>query len=218
MNIILLGCPGSGKGTQAEILCEKLQLLHVATGDIFREEIGKKTPLGLEVSNYLSSGRLVPDNLVMEVIKLKLNNETKGVLFDGFPRTVDQAEQLDNYFEQTGRRIEAVIFLNIIEQEVIQRMSSRRTCPKCGKIYNLITNPPKGLNVCDECQVELMLREDDKVGVIEKRLMVYKDLTEPLISYYKATNIFFEVDGKDSPDIVSDRIISFLKNKVLKDG
>jgi adenylate kinase len=218
MNIILLGYPGSGKGTQAKILVEKLQLLHIATGDIFREEIGKKTPLGLEVSNYLSSGKLVPDNLVMEVIKSRLNNETKGVLFDGFPRTVDQAEALDNYFEQTGRRIEAVIFLNIVEQEVIQRMSARRTCPKCGKIYNLITNPPKSLNVCDECRVELIIREDDKVGVIEKRLMVYRDLTEPLISYYKTNNIFFEVDGKDSPDIVSDRIMSFLKNKVLKNG
>lgn len=218
MNLILLGYPGSGKGTQAKILCEKLQLLHIATGDIFREEIDKKTSLGLEVSGYLLSGRLVPDALVMEVIKSRINNETKGVLFDGFPRTVEQAEQLDNYFEQIGRRIDAVIFLNISEQEVIQRMSSRRTCPKCGKIYNLITNPPQNLNICDDCKVELFLREDDKAGVIEKRLMVYRDLTEPLISYYRTNNIFFEVDGRDSPEVVSDRIMSFLKNKVLKDG
>ncbi|MBI4655146.1 MAG: adenylate kinase [Elusimicrobia bacterium] len=216
MNLILLGYPGSGKGTQSKSLSSKLGLIHLSTGDIFRDEIGKKTSLGMQVADYLAGGRLVPDKLVLEVIKSRLEKEDKGVLFDGFPRTVEQAEGLDGYFESKNKKLDAVIFIQLDENEVVGRLNSRRSCLKCGRIYNLVTNPPKTENTCDGCGDKLVMRGDDKPEVVRKRLMVFRDLTEPLIAYYKTNGMFFEINGNSSPEAITEAIITLLKNKIIK--
>ncbi len=213
MNIILLGYPGSGKGTQAKVLSRKLGLFHVSTGDIFREELGRKTPLGEEVAGYISAGRLVPDKLVMEVLKSRLSTETRGLLFDGFPRTVEQAEALDAWFGSRGQAIDAVIFLDVPESDVASRLGARRTCTGCGKIYNTITNPPAKENVCDACGKPLMTRDDDKPEVIARRIQVYNDQTEPLLAYYRSSGIFHRADGSKAPDAVAEELVAMLSGK-----
>ena len=213
MNIILLGYPGSGKGTQAKVLSQKLGMFHVSTGDIFREELAKKTPLGQEVSKYLAAGRLVPDKLVLEVMKARLNTETRGLLFDGFPRTVDQAEGLDNWFQGRGQSIDAVLFLNVTEEEVARRLGARRTCSGCGRIYNAVTSPPAKENVCDACGKPLAIREDDKPEVVARRIQVYKDQTEPLLAYYRSSGSFYEADGGLAPDVVAEKVAALVKHK-----
>lgn len=213
MNVILLGYPGSGKGTQAKVLSQKFGLFHVSTGDIFREELAKKTPLGQEVTSYMAAGRLVPDKLVLEVLKARLATETKGLLFDGFPRTVEQAESLDAWFESRGMAIDAVIFINVAEAEVAKRLGDRRTCSGCGKIYNLGTQPPAKADVCDACGKPLITREDDKPEVVIRRLQVYRDQTEPLLAYYRASGNFYEADGGLDPGSVAVNIAGMLKGK-----
>jgi len=213
MNVILLGYPGCGKGTQAKVLSQKFGLFHVSTGDIFREELAKKTPLGLEVTSYMTSGRLVPDRLVLEVLKAKLGTETRGLLFDGFPRTVEQAEGLDAWFESREMAIDAVIFINVAEAEVARRLGDRRTCAGCGKIYNLGTQPPAKQDVCDACGKKLIAREDDKPEVVIRRLQVYRDQTEPLLAYYRAAGNFYEADGGQDPESVAANIAGMLKGK-----
>ncbi|MEI7527398.1 MAG: adenylate kinase [Elusimicrobiota bacterium] len=213
MNVILLGYPGSGKGTQAKVLAKQFGLFHVSTGDIFREELAKKTPLGREVAGYLSAGRLVPDKLVLEVLKNRLGTETRGLLFDGFPRTVEQAEGLDAWFDSRGMAVDAVIFINVPEAEVAKRLGDRRTCSGCGRIYNVGTQPPAKADVCDACGKPLVTREDDKPGVIIRRLQVYRDQTEPLLAYYRAAGNFYEANGGLDPESVAASIAGMLKGK-----
>lgn len=214
MNLVLLGYPGAGKGTQAKVLSEKLALFHVSTGDIFREAVSAKTPLGQEVTGYLAAGRLVPDKLVLEIIKTRLATETRGLLFDGFPRTVDQAQGLDDYLTSRSQSIDAVIFLNVDEEAVVARLGSRRTCPKCRKIYNLLTSPPANEGLCDVCGEKLLLREDDKPEVIRRRVSVYNDQTEPLVAYYRGLGNFYQVEGGKDPETVAREIAVILKTKV----
>ncbi|MBI4803483.1 MAG: adenylate kinase [Elusimicrobia bacterium] len=214
MNIVLLGFPGSGKGTQAKAVSEKFSLLHLSTGDIFREAIASDTPLGLEVSDYLAAGRLVPDKLVLKIIKARLAAETKGLLFDGFPRTVEQAQGLDDYFTARNQAVDAALFLDVEEAEVVQRLGSRRTCPKCRKIYNLLSSPPLNMGLCDGCGGTLVLRDDDKPEVIYKRLSVYKDQTEPLVAYYRGLGNFHRVKGGRAPEEITAEISTILGNSV----
>jgi len=213
MNIILLGYPGSGKGTLAKDLSKTLDLVHVSTGDILRDEMAKKTPLGLEASAYMAGGRLVPDRLVMDMLKSRLGAESRGLLFDGFPRTVAQAEMLDGWFTSRGQDLDAVVFLNVEETVVMARLGSRRTCTGCGKIYNVISSPPAKEGVCDACGKPLMTREDDKTEVIAKRIQVYKDQTEPLLAYYRASGNFLEADGGKTPDEVTKDVLGLLHVK-----
>ena len=213
MNIVLLGYPGSGKGTQAKTLSAKYSLFHVSTGDIFREAIASKSTLGVEVSGYISAGKLVPDTLVIEVIKARLAKEPRDVLFDGFPRTVEQARALDAWFASVGRRIDAVVFLDVEEDSVVTRLGARRTCRKCLKIYNLLTSPPANEGACDACGGELMLRDDDSPAVIKNRIGVYKSQTEPLIAYYKAVGNFYPVKGGGSPEKVAGDIAAVLEKR-----
>lgn len=214
MNLVLLGYPGSGKGTQAKLLSGRLSLLHVSTGDIFREAIASGSALGGEVSRYMASGALVPDELVLDVIKARLDKESGGILFDGFPRTVEQARALDAYFASRARRIDAVIFLDIDEESVVERLGARRTCPQCLKIYNLLTSPPEKEGVCGACGGRLVLREDDSPEVIRRRIGVYKAQTEPLSAYYRSAGNFFPVKGGSAPEAVAGDIAAMLKNKI----
>lgn len=210
MNIVLLGYPGSGKGTQSELLCRELELIHIATGDILREEINKGTELGEKVKEYLSTGKLVDDRTILEIIRNKISRVSTGFLFDGFPRTYEQAEGLDDILAAKSQRINAVIFLSINEEEVINRLALRRVCPKCNRVYNIASNPPRKEETCDDCMERLIQREDDRPEVLKKRFMVYNQLTEPLISYYKSNADFFEVDAASSVEEVFKKVMGFL--------
>jgi adenylate kinase len=210
MNLILLGAPGSGKGTQAKALAERLKLAHLSTGDVFREEISKKTPLGQKVSGYVTSGKLVPDAVVTEVVTARLAGLNAGFLLDGFPRTVEQAMSLDSYLKKAGKTIDRVVYLNLSEEEVLKRLTARRNCASCGELYNMISKPPKHAQFCDKCGGKLVQRDDDKEETVKRRLMVFRDLTEPLISYYKTNEALFEADGAGSPESITDSILGEL--------
>jgi adenylate kinase len=211
MNIILLGCPGAGKGTQAKILAEKYGLKHIATGDLFRAEIAAKTPLGLKVADYLKNGTLVPDGVVVEMVAGKLDGtNAAGYVLDGFPRTLEQAQALDGVLKKTAQRIDAVAYINMNEAEVVRRLTSRRSCAKCGALYNLLTKPPKTDGKCDSCGGDVVQREDDGESTVKKRLLVYNDLTAPLISFYKSELPFFELDGSQPIDSVTQALVSVI--------
>jgi len=210
MNIILLGAPGSGKGTEAKRLAAATGMKHVSTGDIFRAEISARTPLGIEAESYISKGNLVPDSITVNMVKSRLAGVESGLLFDGFPRSIAQAEGLDAWFKATGRKTDAVIFLDVPDEKIIMRLVYRRTCSKCGKIYNLKTLKPKKEGICDECGGELLQRADDREDVIRQRLESYRKLTEPLVSYYKKAGIFHAVDGSGKPEEVDLAVSSLL--------
>lgn len=189
---VFIGPPGSGKGTQAKKLAEFLNYSFISTGDILREEVKKNTKIGKFAKEYMEKGLLVPDEVMLKIIKKNLK---KGVNFilDGFPRTIEQAKGLDEILKKKFLRIEKVFYLNVNESEIIKRLSSRRVCPQCKKIYNLLIEKPKNDEVCDICNVKLILRDDDKEEVIRKRIEIYKKDTEKLIDYYKDKLI--EIDG-----------------------
>jgi adenylate kinase len=212
MNIVLLGAPGSGKGTQAAPLAIRYKTLHISTGDIFREEIENLSPLGLKVQEYVNSGRLVPDELVLEVMTSRLAQPDceKGFLLDGFPRTVNQAEALDSYLINAKRPLHKVIYLSLKESEVIRRLSSRRQCSKCTKVYNVLTQPPHTPDICDVDSGGLFQRDDDRPETIEKRLRVFNDLTEPLISYYHGLDLLETIAADRPVDEITKSIAAVL--------
>jgi len=212
MKIVILGCPGAGKGTQAKILCEKYGLAHIATGDIFRAEIGAKTPLGETVADYLRNGTLVPDDVVVKMVANKLDGSAAkgGFVLDGFPRTLEQAQALDEYLKKAGQQIDLVIYINMDENEVLRRLTNRRSCIKCGALYNLMTKAPKTEGKCDLCGGDVIQREDDAEATVKKRLMVYNDLTAPLIAYYRSETAFHEVDGSRPIEEVTQNLISII--------
>jgi len=207
VNLIFLGCPGSGKGTQAKFLVSNNGFHHISTGDLFREEISRNSELGRKVKSYIDAGRLVPDDVVLDVIKNKIKDIKGNILFDGFPRTIEQAEGLEKMMDKISKNIDVVLFFNVNEEDVVKRITARRNCPKCGKIYNMITNPPKNDETCDECKVKLNHRDDDKEEVVKKRMQVYKDLTSPLISYYRTQGIFEIIDASKSVEDVYKEIV-----------
>lgn len=214
MNIILLGPPGAGKGTQAKRISEKWSMAHISTGDIFREEMAKGTPLGARVQEYVNSGKLVPDDLVVEVVleRLKKDDCAKGFLLDGFPRTLEQAQSLDRHLRKMNREIDLVLNLALQPENVVERLSQRRQCSKCGATYNLRTCPPRQENLCDACGAPLLQRDDDKAETVRKRLMVYQDLTEPLIAYYRGNGNLEAVDAGQEIDAVSRSLNEIISN------
>jgi len=197
MNIILLGPPGVGKGTVAVKLSEKLNLPHIATGDMLRENISKKTELGLEARDYMDKGLLVPDKLVIEMIKERLKKADckKGFILDGFPRTINQAEQIAKVV-----KIDKVINLQANDEIIVKRLSRRKVCEKCSFIYHLDFIKPNREGFCDKCDGNLYQREDDKPEAIKERLTVYREQTEPLIDYYKKKYLLIDVDGSGTPE------------------
>ncbi|MDE2039722.1 MAG: nucleoside monophosphate kinase [Elusimicrobia bacterium] len=202
MIVILLGAPGSGKGTQSKALAALYGFSHLSTGDIFRAEIAQKTELGKKASEYVKSGKLVPDAVVTEMVAGKLE-PGRRYLLDGFPRNVEQARSLDGLLERSGSSVDRVILLELPQAEALKRLTSRRVCSKCGAVYNTLTRPPKVEGRCDDCEGELAQREDDSEATAKKRWMVFEDLTSPLIAYYKAEGVFARVDASQEPEAVT---------------
>jgi len=210
MNIILMGPPGAGKGTQAKMLVEKYGLKHISTGDILRDAVKKGTPLGLRAKEYMEKGELVPDEIMVGLIKEVLPKE--NFILDGFPRTLPQAKALDNMLKNEGIRIDAVIFFNVDDNIIVERLSGRRSCPSCGAVYHMKYNPPRSDELCDRCGTKLVQRDDDKEEVVRRRLEVYRKQTEPLINYYREKGILKIVDGSGSVEEVSKKVTSVLGN------
>ena len=212
LNLILLGPPGSGKGTQGEGLQEDHRLPYYATGEIFRGAVKEGTELGKKAKEYLDRGDLVPDDVTIDLISERVQGAeaADGFILDGFPRTVPQAEALDKEMEKLGRKITAAILIEVPEDEIVRRLGGRRTCEKGGHVFHVDFNPPKEEGVCDVDGSELIVRDDDRPEVIRNRLKQYKQKTEPLIDYYENQGILQRVKGTDSPDDVSERIRGLL--------
>lgn len=208
MNIILLGPPGGGKGTQARFITEKFGIPQISTGDMLRDAVTNKTDLGLKAKEYMDAGKLVPDDLVIQIVeeRLKRDDCKDGFILDGFPRTLLQAEALDKILIRMSKKIDYVINIDVPAEDIVKRLTSRRICKKCGNIYNLLSNPPKIDGKCDICGGELYQREDDKEETVRRRLQVYKEDTEPLIMYYKSKGVLKTIDGRKDIDDVKNLI------------
>jgi adenylate kinase len=212
LNLVLLGPPGSGKGTQGERLQEDFRLPYYATGDILRAAVREGTALGSEAKGYMDRGDLVPDEVMVGLIAERVSREEAGdgFILDGFPRTTAQAEALDSKMSELDRSITVAILIDVSDDEVIRRLSGRRTCVKEGHIFHVEFDPPKNEDVCDICGARLEIRDDDKPEVIRKRLDTYHEKTEPVVSYYEERGILRRVDGSREPDDVNDRIRAML--------
>jgi adenylate kinase len=208
LNLVLMGPPGAGKGTQAERLVEDFELPYYATGDILRAAVKEESDLGKEAKEYMDRGDLVPDDVICRVIMERLDTEeaADGFLLDGFPRTVLQAEVLDEALEKRGRSLTAALLIDAPDEEVIRRLSGRRICVKNQHVYHVEFDPPKNEGVCDQDGSRLIQRDDDKPETVQKRLDVYHEQTEPLIDWYEDKGFLRRFDGSRSPDEVHDRI------------
>ncbi|MBB2184269.1 adenylate kinase [Lachnospiraceae bacterium MD1] len=213
MKIIMLGAPGAGKGTQAKKLAEKYGIPHISTGDIFRANIKNGTELGKKAKVFMDQGLLVPDELVVDLVvdRFKESDCEKGYVLDGFPRTIPQAKALDDALAKNGDAVEYAIDVDVPDENIIRRMSGRRACVNCGGTYHIVTIPPKKEGICDVCEGELILREDDKPETVEKRLKVYHEQTQPLIDYYKIKGILKSVDGTKDLEEVFNEIVNIVE-------
>lgn len=207
--VIFLGPPGAGKGTQSQLLKERNGFIQISTGDLLREAVKNQTELGKLAKQYMDEGKLVPDDLIISLIKEKLQEYAdKNIIFDGFPRTIPQAESLDNLLSHLNKNIDAVILFKIESEEIVKRLTGRRVCPSCGAVYHMVYNPPKIDEICDKCGARLIQRDDDKEEVIRKRLEVYRQQTKPLIEYYKSKIV--EIDATDNPNNIYNKIVSMI--------
>lgn len=212
--IILLGAPASGKGTQAVRLSKEFHIPHISTGDLFRENIANQTVLGVKVKSYIDAGKLVPDELVLDMLFDRVSKPdcAKGYLLDGFPRTIPQAIALDQKLKNQVQLI--VLNLDVSDETIIKRTAGRQTCKQCGNIHNLYFSPSRQEGVCDKCGGELFQRADDKKEVVEERLRTYHEQTEPLIDYYQKKGVLHNVNGEQSPDKVYEELTRWISSKV----
>lgn len=212
MNIVLLGAPGAGKGTQAAKIVEKCRVPHISTGDMFRKAVSEGTPLGLEAKRYMDAGELVPDAVVIGIVKERLSEPdcAAGFLLDGFPRTVAQADALGVALGESGRKLDAVIDIEVDSSSLIARLTGRRTCRGCGNITNLAGLGGSEPASCELCGGELYQREDDTVATVTNRLSVYTRQTQPLIDYYRGQGTLREVDGNANPDVVFEAVSAII--------
>lgn len=215
MQLVMLGAPGVGKGTQGKLLSSYYQIPNISTGDMLREAVSQGTPLGLSAKSYMDQGQLVPDEVMIGLIKERLENPdcARGFILDGYPRTVLQAESLDHYLAQINKPIDAVIELELAEAEIVKRLSSRRICQGCGKDFNLISNPPPADNKCPICGGAIIQRPDDTPETVKTRLAVYQKKTKPLKAYYQKSDRLMIFPANGSVEQIQNRIRSFLDAK-----
>ncbi len=204
MNIIIMGPPGAGKGTQADFIKEAFPIPHISTGDMFREAVAKESAMGLEAKKYMDAGQLVPDDVTIGVVEERLSQPDckKGFLLDGFPRTIPQAEALDKVLAKLGTRVEVALNIAVPDQVLFDRMAGRVSCSNCKTVYNVKFNPPAQEGVCDKCGGELIQRSDDNADTVRNRLDVYNRQTQPLIEYYEKQGTLKTVDGNRDPEDV----------------
>ena len=212
MKIIMLGAPGAGKGTQAKMIADKYQIPHISTGDIFRANIKNGTELGKEAKKYMDAGQLVPDELTVKLLLDRVANEDckNGYVLDRFPRTIPQAEVLENALTKVGEKVDYAIDVDVPDENIIRRMSGRRACVACGATYHIVYNPTKEEGICDRCGAALILRDDDKPETVIKRLDVYHAQTQPLIDFYSSRNVLRSVDGTQDLMKVFEDIVKIL--------
>lgn len=215
MNVVLLGAPGAGKGTQAAKMVDEFKLPHISTGDMFRAAVEEGTALGLEAKRYMDAGTLVPDEVVIGIVKERLAGRDcdRGFILDGFPRTVPQADALASALASMGKKLDAVILVDVPRDALVTRLTARRQCRSCGRIYNIVTDRPKLYNVCDACGGEVYQRDDDKVETVSNRLDVYEANTQPLIDYYAQKGLLKKVDGSRSADKVYADVAAIMRGK-----
>ncbi|MBA4603190.1 adenylate kinase [Thermoactinomyces mirandus] len=213
MNIVLMGLPGAGKGTQAAHIVDELNIPHISTGDMFRQAVKEETPLGLEAKSYMDQGKLVPDHVTIGIVRDRLGKDdcANGFLLDGFPRTVPQAEALDNLTAELNRPVNYVIYIDVDEEELLKRLTGRRICRSCGATYHVVFAPPKENGVCDRCGGELYQRDDDRSETVQERLKVNLEQTKHLLCYYESTGKLHRVDGKQPIGAVTDEILALIR-------
>ena len=212
MRLIFIGPPGVGKGTQATLIKDHFDILHLSTGDILREEIAQQSTVGIKAKSFMDRGHLVPDNILLEMMEKRLQqpDSENGYLLDGFPRTIPQAEGLDDILERTNQVLDAVVSIKLDIDSIVKRLSSRRSCKKCGSITNLLFNPPKTKGRCDICSGELVQRSDDKDEVIINRLKVYNEQTAPLLDYYTNKGLIKTINGQGDIAVIKNNILEVL--------
>lgn len=208
MNLILLGPPGAGKGTQAQKLVEKLGVPQISTGDLLRAAVREGTSLGQQAKAYMDRGELVPDSIVVGMLaeRMQAGDCANGFILDGFPRAVSQGEALEEMLSNTGRSIDHVVSIEVPEEELVRRLTGRRSCPKCGAMFHVVFNPPAKEGVCDNCGAELVTRADDNEETIRNRIGVYREQTEPLKAFYREKGLLRTVDGTGTPAEIEERI------------
>ncbi|WP_436961803.1 adenylate kinase [Staphylococcus xylosus] len=214
MNIILMGLPGAGKGTQASEIVKKFPIPHISTGDMFRKAIKDETDLGKEAKSYMDRGELVPDEVTVGIVKDRISEDDakKGFLLDGFPRTIEQAEALSNIMQELDRKIDAVINIEVPEEELMNRLTGRRICEKCGTTYHLVFNPPKVDGICDLDGGKLYQREDDNPETVANRLNVNVKQSKPILEFYDDKNVLKNIDGSRDINVVTKDVIDILDN------
>ncbi|MEN8730411.1 MAG: adenylate kinase [Desulfuromonadales bacterium] len=213
MKLILLGPPGAGKGTQAKMLTERFSIPQISTGDILRAAVKEGTPMGLKAKEYMDAGGLVPDEVVVGIVRDRLlaADCDNGFILDGFPRTVAQADALQASLAEMDKALDRVISLEVDAEALVERLTGRRTCKECGRGYHVKFDPPREENICDACGGRLIQRDDDQEETIRKRLQVYADQTSPLISYYRDADVLMELDGMQPIPRVQEKILSLLQ-------
>jgi adenylate kinase len=215
MYVIFLGAPGAGKGTQAAVVAGEMKLAHVASGDLFRQAMQNGTELGRQAESYMKQGKLVPDEITIQMVleRISAPDCNDGVIFDGFPRTLEQAKSLDKAMESQGKKIDRVVYIEVAEAELLKRLSGRWICRNCQTPYHMVSSPPRLKGKCDKCGGELYQRPDDTEETVKERLKVYFAQTAPLIDYYKQVGKLVEVDGEGEVESVGKRIIQALNRR-----
>jgi adenylate kinase len=209
MKLIIMGPPGAGKGTQAQMLAERFSIPHISTGDMFREAVKRETLMGAKAKEYMDKGALIPDSIVIGLVEERIHQADcqKGYILDGFPRTVAQAEALDTYLLGRGDAIDHVIDIVVGDAELVKRLSGRRTCRQCSRMYHVVFNPPLLEGVCDSCGGELFQRQDDNEETVQSRLRIYKQQTTPLIQHYQLKGLLRSIPGQGSIEQIFNRIL-----------
>ncbi|MCL5005582.1 MAG: adenylate kinase [Acidobacteria bacterium] len=212
--LVFLGPPGAGKGTQARVISKELGIPHISTGDILREAVRKETSLGLAAKAKMDRGDLVPDDVISGIVEERIGEPDcrEGAILDGFPRTIAQAQFLDQVLQRSGRNNVLLLNLQLDPKVVIKRLAGRRTCSKCGEIYNIYFNPPRQEGICDKDGGPLVQRKDDNEETIRQRLLAYEQETVPLIEYYRRKNALHDINGNGEPEAITERLLGILKN------